>query len=125
MSLSRASGFVSGLYLFIGEPLLSTKNFSKFQVISAMQIGFQSTRVLSKITSVVGPQRVFRKIYIAEIFTPLTNTLAKRGKRGTNPFPGLTYFKQFKISSFFPGSWFRNCAQGKANIWNPRELYFW
>jgi hypothetical protein len=38
-------------------------------------------------------------------FLPFTSHFSNNGNLGSNPFPGRTYFKQFKISSPFPFSY--------------------
>lgn len=92
------------LYLRTGTPSRPTRNFSKFQEMSLRHTGDQMMNLGSVMSAVVvslGAGRAsFKKAKSGCAFAPFTSHFSKRVKLGSNPPPGRTYLREFRISSF-------------------------
>lgn len=92
------------LYLRTGTPSGPTRNFSKFQATSLRHTGDQVMNlgsVISAVVSSLGAGRDSRrKAKRGCACAPFTSHFSKSVKLGSNPPPGRTYLREFRISSF-------------------------
>lgn len=92
------------LYLRTGTPSRPTRNFSKFQAMSLRHTGDQMMNfgsVMSAVVSSLGAGRASRKKAKSGCAcAPFTSHFSKSVKLGSNPPPGRTYLREFRISSF-------------------------
>jgi len=118
MSSSISKGSTMEAYRRKGCPFLSNKIFSQFQRTSSWDIGEYRRRFASwkKVGTGEG-QRLKAHWYRGILVSPLTSDLAKSGKVGSKPLPGLTCLITLAISVGSPdGSWLKNCPQGTPRI---------
>lgn len=103
--------------IFLLKPFLQPRAWPRGAVLKSRQ-----SRQMSGSTN--KQQLTFTNVYMGSSWAPLTWIFWKRGKFGSNPLPGLTYFKPFMISrALAPGSWYANWLHGKASTEKP-HLYF-
>ena len=92
-----------------GFPSGSIKNFSKFHEISVLVTGshiIDDGDFIKVTASSLGKgNRSLKNTKMGCAFLPFTSHFSNNGNLGSNPFPGRTYFKPFKISSPFPFSY--------------------
>lgn len=96
------------LYRRCGLPSGVMRNFSKFHAISFLVTGAHKILLALVIKEVASSQGIgslsLRNLKIGWEFSPFTSSFSKIGNFGSNPFPGRTYFKVFKISTPLPFS---------------------